>query len=119
MSVLQEQFKEDNEVLLLSHTVMPESDSVPVLRQYAIDHEVLPNKWNLVTGEKNHIYDLARTSYFADDDFKISQDTSAFVHTENFVLVDKKGRIRGIYNGTLPLEVKRLMRHIELLKAEG
>ncbi|MCH2035240.1 MAG: SCO family protein [Tenacibaculum sp.] len=119
MSILQEKYLSDKEVLLLSHTVMPTKDSVSVLKEYAIENEIDANKWNLVTGNKEELYDIARTSYFADEDFVKTQDKDAFIHTENFILVDKKGRIRGVYNGTIKLEVQRLIRHIDLLKKEG
>lgn len=119
MSKLQEKFKNDNEVLLLSHTVMPTKDSVPVLKKYAIDNNIDSKKWNLVTGDKKQIYALARKEYFADEDFVKTQDEDAFVHTENFILIDKKGRIRGVYNGTLSLDTERLIRHIKILKKEG
>ena len=119
MSILQEKYLNDKEVLLLSHTVMPTKDSVSVLKEYAIENEIDANKWNLVTGNKEELYDIARTSYFADEDFVKTQDKDAFIHTENFILVDKKGRIRGVYNGTIKLEVQRLIRHIDLLKKEG
>ncbi|PKH51192.1 SCO family protein [Tenacibaculum sp. Bg11-29] len=119
MSKLQEKFKNDSNVLLLSHTVMPVKDSVSVLKKYALDNEIVSGKWNLVTGDKKQIYNLARKGYFADEDFGKTQDEDAFIHTENFILVDKKGRIRGVYNGTLALETKRLIRHIEILKKEG
>lgn len=118
MSKIQEEYREDKDVLLLSHTVMPVKDSVPVLKQYALENDIDTKKWNLVTGDKKQIYDLARTSYFADEDFVKTQDKDAFIHTENFILVDKKGRIRGVYNGTIELEVQRLIRHIKLLKKE-
>lgn len=119
MSKIQEKFKNDDLVLLLSHTVMPVKDSVPLLKQYALDNEIDSKKWNLVTGDKKQIYDLARKSYFADEDFVKTKNEDAFIHTENFVLIDKKGRIRGVYNGTLALETKRLISHIEILKKEG
>lgn len=118
MSKLQEKYKNDDNVLLLSHTVMPVKDSVPVLKEYATEHNILSNKWNLVTGNKKEIYNIARQGYFADEDFAKTQDEDAFIHTENFVLIDKKGRIRGVYNGTLNLDIQRLIRHIELLKFE-
>ncbi len=118
MSKLQEKYKKDTNVLLLSHTVMPVKDSVSVLKQYAVDNEIISGKWNLVTGDKKQIYDLARKGYFADENFIKTQDEDAFIHTENFVLIDKKGRIRGVYNGTLALDTERLIRHIELLKKE-
>ncbi len=119
MSKIQDKYKDDNEVLLLSHTVMPVKDSVSVLKQYAIDNDIESKKWNLVTGDKKQIYDLARQSYFADEDFVKTKDEDAFIHTENFVLIDKKGRIRGVYNGTLALDTQRLIRHIEILKKEN
>lgn len=119
MSILQEEFVNDNEVLLLSHTVMPSKDSVSVLKKYAEDNDVISDKWNLVTGNKSQIYNLARKAYFADEDFTKTKDENAFVHTENFVLIDKKGRIRGVYNGTLGLDTKRLIRHIKMLKKES
>ncbi|WP_237275173.1 SCO family protein [Tenacibaculum ovolyticum] len=118
MSKLQEEYKNDSNVLLLSHTVMPVKDSVSVLKKYALDNKIISTKWNLVTGNKKQIYNLARNGYFADEDFKKTQNEDAFIHTENFILVDKKGRIRGVYNGTLALETKRLIRHIEILKKE-
>lgn len=118
MGLLQERYKDEKDILLLSHTVMPWKDSVPELKKYALEHNIDKYKWNLVTGDKEDIYRLARTAYFADEDFVKTQDESAFIHTENFILIDKKGRIRGVYNGTLELEVKRLIKHIEILKKE-
>ena len=118
MLKLQKEFKEDADVLLLSHSVTPSIDSVSVLKAYAEKNGIIDSKWHLVTGDREKIYDLARTSYFADEDFKKTKDESEFIHTENFILVDKKGRIRGVYNGTLALDVQRLKRHIEILKQE-
>jgi protein SCO1/2 len=118
MGALQETFKDDKDVLLLSHSVTPVKDSVSVLKTYGIENNVNPNKWNLVTGDKNEIYNIARKGYFADEDFVKTQDESAFIHTENFILIDKKGRIRGVYNGTLAIEKDRILRHIQLLKKE-
>lgn len=119
MGTLQESFKDDNDVLLLSHSVTPVHDSVAVLKEYAIENKVNSKKWNLVTGDKKAIYDIARNSYFADEDFVKTQDKDAFIHTENFILIDKKGRIRGVYNGTLAIETERILRHIQLLKKEA
>ncbi|MEW7277081.1 SCO family protein [Aquimarina sp. 2201CG1-2-11] len=118
MLYLQKTYKTDNDIKLLSHTVMPWHDSVPVLQDYAIRNEVDLEKWNLVTGDKNEIYEIARKGYFADEDFVKTQDENNFIHTENFILIDKKGYIRGVYNGTIALDVKRLIRHIEILKKE-
>ena len=119
MGALQAAFKDDKEVLLLSHSVTPVKDSVPVFKEYALENNVDSTKWNLVTGPKREIYDIARKAYFADEDFVKTQDEDAFIHTENFILIDKKGRIRGVYNGTLAVETERIVRHIKLLKKES
>ncbi|SFA81778.1 SCO family protein [Algoriphagus aquimarinus] len=118
MESLQEAYLSDEEVMFLSHSVMPWNDSVPVLKEYAIEHQVNDAKWNLVTGDVEAIYSIAREGYFADEDFTKTLDTSNFIHTENFVLVDGQGFIRGVYNGTLEMDLERLKRHIEILKKE-
>ncbi|WP_299556186.1 SCO family protein [Seonamhaeicola sp.] len=119
MGKIQETYKNDDGVMLLSHTVMPWRDSVPLLKEYAERNHVDANKWHLVTGDKDKLYTMARSGYFADEDFVKTQDESDFIHTENFILVDKKGHIRGVYNGTLPIDVERLYRHIDILKGES
>ena len=118
MRRLQEVFKEDGEVALLSHSVTPVKDSVPILKAYAVENNVDSSKWNLVTGPKKELYAIARKAYFADENYYKTQKEDAFIHTENFVLIDKKGRIRGVYNGTLAVETDRIVRHIALLKKE-
>ena len=118
MASLQEHYASDEEIQLLSHSVMPWYDTVEVLADYAKKHRINADKWNLVTGDKEAIYQLAREGYFADGDFEKTTATEDFIHTENFVLVDKKGFIRGVYNGTLALDMKRLQRHIAYLKNE-
>lgn len=115
MVAIQEQLKNDNEVLLLSHTVMPEVDSVAQLKKYALEKGVDDSKWNLVTGDKKQIYNLARKSYLA---AKETEDPYELVHTENFVLVDTKKRIRGFYDGTDPEAIEDLLHDIKILKAE-
>ena len=86
-------------VMLLSHTVFPETDSVSVLKKYAIKNGVIDSKWNLVTGDKKQIYTMARKSYLA---VKLGKPEELYdmVHTENFVLVDSKRHVRGFYDGT-------------------
>ena len=101
-------------VLLLSHTVFPEIDSVPVLKKYAIDKGVIDSKWNLVTGDKKEIYKLARKSYLAVKQGKPSE-LYDMVHTENFVLIDTKRRVRGFYDGTKKEEIQRLIEDINWL----
>ncbi len=96
---LQDKIKDIPDVLLLSHSVTPDIDSVPVLKKYAQKKGVLDNKWNLVTGDKKEIYYIARKSYLAVETGK-PEELYDMVHTENFVLIDKKGRIRGFYDGT-------------------
>ena len=105
----------DPEVLLLSHSVTPEIDSVAQLKKYAIEKGVNDAKWNLVTGDKKQIYELARKSYLA---VQKDGDGGPFdmIHTENFILVDKQRRIRGFYDGTKEEEMDRLLSDIEILK---
>ena len=104
-------------VMLLSHTVFPEVDSIPVLKAYAIKHGVVDSKWNLVTGDKKDIYTMARKSYLA---VKLGRPDQLYdmVHTENFVLVDQKRRVRGFYDGTNKEEIKRLLDDIDFLCKE-
>ncbi|MFD2563795.1 SCO family protein [Aquimarina rubra] len=118
MKTIQSALKNDPEVLLLSHTVIPETDSVPQLKKYALEKGVDDAKWNLVTGDKKHIYDLARKSYLV---AKSDGDGGPYdmIHTENFVLVDKKKRIRGFYDGTKEEEMERLLEDIKVLKQES
>lgn len=116
MVKIQKELKNDDEVLLLSHTVTPEIDSVAQLKKYALEKGVNDAKWNLVTGDKKKIYDLARKSYLAAKDVPYSEND--LVHTENFVLVDKKKRIRGFYDGTDPESIEKLLADIQILKQE-
>ncbi|HCQ14044.1 SCO family protein [Flavobacterium sp.] len=96
---LQNQIKNNPKVMLLSHSVTPDIDSVPVLKKYALEKGVLDAKWNLVTGDKKDIYYIARKSYLAVKTGK-PEEMYDMVHTENFVLVDSKKRVRGFYDGT-------------------
>lgn len=118
MMILQDEFLEDEDVLLLSHSVTPERDSVPVLKQYAEDKGILSKKWHLATGSQHDIYSLGRTSYFVEEDLGIDKDIDAFLHTENFVLIDKNLHIRGIYNGLNKTAIKQLIADIKTLKNE-
>lgn len=104
-------------VMLLSHTVFPEVDSVSVLKAYAIKYGVVDSKWNLVTGDKKEIYSMARKSYLA---AKLGRPDQLYdmVHTENFVLVDQKRRVRGFYDGTNKEDIKRLLEDIDFLSNE-
>ena len=117
MVKIQKEFNEDDNVMLLSHSVTPEIDSVSVLRDYADRKGVIDAKWNVTTGDKKHIYELARKSYFAvvDEGDGGVQD---FIHTENFILVDKKRQIRGYYDGTEDEDIDRLIGDIKTLQKE-
>ena len=111
---LQEELKNDNDILFLSHTVIPEVDTVQQLKKYSIENKVNDSKWNLVTGDKKQIYELARKSYLAVEDTEYGEFD--MIHTENFMLIDKKRQIRGFYDGTDDLEIDRLLSDIEILK---
>lgn len=117
MLKIQELTSDNPDVLLISHSVIPVADSVPQLKKYALEKGVNDEKWNLVTGDKKQIYDLARKSYLA---AKSQGDAGPFdmIHTENFVLVDRKRRIRGFYDGTNPDAIDELMHDIEILEKE-
>ena len=116
MAEIQDRIKDDDEILLLSHSVTPEIDSVAQLKKYAIEKGVNDKKWNLLTGDKKQIYELARKSYLA---VKNDGDGGPFdmIHTENFILVDKEKRIRGFYDGTKKEEIDRLLEDLAILKA--
>lgn len=115
MSELQEYYKDDTDLMFLSHSVTPGMDSVSVLKKYALNKGVIDKKWNVTTGSKKHIYELARKSYMAvveggnggEDDF---------IHTEQFVLIDKERRIRGYYDGTEKKDMDKLKKDVVLLK---
>ncbi|QTE21780.1 SCO family protein [Polaribacter cellanae] len=117
MSELQDYYKNDNDIMFLSHSVTPKMDSVSVLKKYAENKGVIDGKWNVTTGSKKHIYELARKSYFAVlDEGDGGEDD--FIHTEQFVLVDKERRIRGYYDGTKKEDMEKLKKDIVLLKEE-
>ena len=118
MSKLQKEFKDDPDILLLSHSVTPSIDSVQVLKSYADKNGVIATKWHLVTGDKQEIYDLGRTQYFVENDLGIPKDINDFLHTENFLLIDKNKHIRGIYNGLNSASVAQLIIDVKALKLE-
>ena len=110
--------KKEN-VHILSHTVMPWVDDAPQLQKYAQRMEIPSENWKLLTGTKADLYSLARQSYFADEGLgKNVTSADDFLHTENVFLIDSKRRIRGVYNGTLPLDLKRMLEDLEILENE-
>ncbi|EDM42873.1 hypothetical protein SCB49_11272 [unidentified eubacterium SCB49] len=118
MHKLQSEFKDDADVLLLSHSVMPSTDTVSALKEYAKVHDVIDNKWHLVTGDKNEIYELGRDHYFVENDLGVPKSIDDFLHTENFLLIDKSKHIRGIYNGLNRASMAQLITDIKALRLE-
>lgn len=118
LATIQESF-DPEEVKLLSFSVMPWADSVSVLNEYAEVRGIESKQWHLLTGNTEEIYDLARRSFFAEKEIGLNKTSNEFLHTENFILVDAEGRIRGVYNGTLPLEMTRLKQDISTLLKLG
>ncbi|MCA0131397.1 SCO family protein [Winogradskyella alexanderae] len=118
MYKIQREIISDDNVMLLSHSVTPQIDDVAQLKKYAKEKGVIDRKWNLVTGDKKQIYELARKSYLA-----VKEDGTGdeydMIHTENFMLIDKKRQIRGFYDGTNPEDIDRLLEDIKTLKDES
>jgi protein SCO1/2 len=119
MLKIQEEFKDDSEILLLSHSVTPSIDSVSVLKEYSERYHIIDNKWHLATGDKEQIYNLGRNEYFVENELSLTpKDINDFLHTENFLLIDKKKHIRGIYNGLNRASIAQLIIDIKALKKE-
>ncbi len=112
-----EKTKEMPDVLLLSHTIDPEFDTIPLLHDFADRLGVESKYWHFVTGEKDSIYKIAQTSYFATA-MEAKEEPDGFIHSGAFLLIDKKGRIRGKYDGTREKDVDRLITDIALLQKE-
>ena len=110
-------FCDNKDILILSHTVSPEEDSISVLKDYANLHGVKDHRWLFLTGDKKHLYDMARTGYLLNAE-EGNGDENDFIHTQNFALVDKERHLRGFYNGTDSIEVSRLITDIKLLLEE-
>lgn len=114
MVKIQKEFLNDDNIMLLSISVTPDIDSIPRLREYANKNGVVDSKWNITTGDKKHIYELARKSFFAVTNVG-DGGLQDFIHTPNFVLVDKKNQIRGIYDGTNDADIQRIIEDIKIL----
>lgn len=115
MKDIQSYFLNDPDVMFLSISVTPKIDSIPILKEYATSKGVIDGKWHVATGNKKHIYQLARKSYFA----AVEQGDGGlqdFIHTPNFILIDKKRQIRGIYDGTNTAEIERIIEDIKILQ---
>ena len=118
MKLVQQQFGNNPDLVMLSFSVAPWIDSVGRLREYARIHHISSPNWHLLTGPTGAIYQLARQSYFAEEDLGFTRDSTDFLHTEHVLLVDRKKQIRGVYNGTLQLEAEQLIKDIQQLLDE-
>ena len=115
---LQQKYKDNDKIKLLSLSVTPWIDSVAVLKQYGINHNINASKWYLLTGPKEAIYTLARKSFFAEKTLGLQKSNDEFLHTESMLLIDTQGRIRGIYNATQVVDLERISEDIEVLIKE-
>ena len=118
MKFVEKAYMNDPRVAILSYSVTPWIDSPEKLLDYMYFYDIQTNNWHFLTGDKSEIYSLARESYFAEETIGFSKDSTDFLHTEFFILVDKTRRIRGVYNGTLILEAKQAVRDIAILLNE-
>ena len=119
LKIVNDSLKNHSDIVLLSYSVTPWIDTPSVLKKYKARNDITNPNWHFLTGSKNDIYSLARKSYFAEEDIGFSKDSSEFLHTEHFILVDKTKRIRGIYNGTLELEMQQMLDDIKNLENEN
>ena len=118
LAEVQQAFKKDSEIMILSHSVMPDFDTQDRLKSYAKRLGAIDHKWFMVRGNKDSVYTIARQAYFADEDLGVQKSTTDFLHAENILLIDKQRRIRGIYKGTSRLQIADLIKDIKALKKE-
>lgn len=118
MKRIEKAFLGNSQVAYLSFSVTPWIDDVKTLKKYSELNQIYSPQWSLLTGDKEAIYTLARKSFFAEESIGFTKDSNEFLHTEHFILVDQNGRIRGIYNGTLPLDADQCIEDIRALLAE-
>jgi protein SCO1/2 len=118
LKIVNDSLSKNSDVVLLSYSVTPWIDSPSVLKAYKKRNGIQNSNWHFLTGSKKDIYKLARKSYFAEEDLGFTKDSTEFLHTEHFILVDKSKRIRGIYNGTLSFEMNQMLDDIRSLEKE-
>jgi len=118
LKTLQDTFRLDNRIKLVSFSVMPWADSVGRLKQYGIENNINSKQWHLLTGNKDKIYTLGRQSFFAEKTLGIQKNNTDFLHTESMLLIDKKARIRGVYNATQKVDIERITEDISVLLKE-
>lgn len=118
LKIVGDAIKNDPNVVLLSYSVTPWIDKPDVLKNYKSKNDIDNSNWHFLTGDRAAIYQLARQSYFAEEDIGFSKDSTEFLHTEHVILVDRSKRIRGVYNGTLSLDMQHLLDDIRTLQKE-
>jgi protein SCO1/2 len=118
LNKVQEKFLNDADIKILQHSIRPNTDTVDTLKKYANTNGIVSGKWHLATGDRDTIYSLAKSAYFASEDLGNIQKTDDFLHTESLLLIDQNRHIRGIYNGLNSASVAYLISDIENLKAE-
>ncbi len=118
LGILQSTFSQEKEFKIVSFSVTPWIDSVAKLKEYGLKHNINAANWRLLTGEKDQIYTLGRKSFFAEKTLGLTKNSTDFLHTETMVLIDKKSRIRGVYNATNPDEIPRITEDIDILLKE-
>ena len=118
LKMVSDSLKDEKDICFLSYSVTPWIDRPYILKNFKAKNAIENPNWHFLTGSKSAIYQLARQSYFAEEDLGFSKDSTEFLHTEHFILVDKNKRIRGIYNGTLTLEMQQLLADIRMLEEE-
>jgi protein SCO1 len=116
--LLQDAIAQNDDVVIISYSVTPWQDSAQALKAFADRYQITSPNWHLLTGSTKEIYDLARKSYFAEQDLGLTKDSTEFLHTEHILLVDGDKKLRGIYNGTLQLEIQQLIKDIKKLQLE-
>jgi protein SCO1/2 len=117
--IVSDSLKDNSDLVMLSYSVTPWIDKPSVLKKYINKNGIKNSNWHFLTGDRTAIYKLARQSYFAEENIGFSKDSSQFLHTEHVILVDKTNRIRGVYNGTLSLEMQHLIEDIRSLENEN
>jgi protein SCO1/2 len=115
---VQDKFIDDPNVKILQHSIRPNTDTIEILKTYAGKNGIVSDKWHLVTGDRDSIYTLAKSAYFASEDLGNIQNSNDFLHTESILLIDQNRHIRGIYNGLNSASIDYLLTDIESLKAE-
>ena len=115
LEAVQTAFSEQDNLFILSHSIRPTVDTPAILKGYAAKHNIVSSRWHLLTGDRDYMYEIAKSAYFASEDLGETTGASQFLHTENLLLIDQNRHIRGVYNGLSTSSVEHLIHDIELL----